>query len=131
MEIPARLQQDADELATSLGRPVRLHQSGNQFYVVVENAPLPGGAYTAASSDILMLTDFQYGTSAMDMFYMEEHLRPAAGPIPDHASQVEDHLGRRWRRWSWHRNGRWTPGVDGLLSHWAFVEACWAKEVVR
>lgn len=128
MDIPQQLQEDADELGRVTGYPVELHPEGNQICVVVSGVSLPPGTYTQETSNVLLLTDFQYPMSAMDMFYMEETVHHLGKAIPPHARNVEERAGRRWRRWSWHRNGKWTPGVDGLVSHWAFVEACWAKE---
>jgi len=128
MDVPEILQRDADELARVTGREVEVVPNGSQIGVIVKQAHLPAGAYTKSQSDVLMLTDYQYPMSAMDMFYMELDVQHAGGSIPAHATSIEPHLGRSWRRWSWHRNGIWKPGTDGLLSHWAFVEACWAKE---
>lgn len=128
MEIPALLQDHAAELGVHTGCPVEVVQSADRIYVVVRQARLPEGTYTKNRSDVLMITDFQYPMAAMDMFFMEEDVHHAGRPIPEHAKSIEDHLGRHWRRWSWHRNGRWTPGVDGLGSHWAMIEACWDKE---
>lgn len=128
MGVPELLRRDANELSALTGCSVELIPEASQIGVVVKQAPLPIGTYTKSSSDVLMLTDFQYGMSAMDMFYMEPDVQPRTGAVPAHASSVEQHVGRQWRRWSWHRNGIWIPGTDNLLSHWAFVEACWAKE---
>lgn len=127
--IPEILREHAAELSQQLGCGVKLEQVGAQILVVIEKAGLPAGLHTADRSDVLLIADFQYPMSAMDMFYLEEDVVPHGRPIPDYASTVEEHAGRRWRRWSWHRNGRWTPGIDDLLSHWAFVESCWAREL--
>jgi len=128
MDVSEILRRDADELARATGCAVELIPNGGQIGVIVKQAPLPDGAYTKSRSDVLMLTDFQYPMSAMDMFYMEEDVHHTGGSIPPHAATIEPHVGRSWRRWSWHRNGIWKPGTDNLLSHWAFVESCWAKE---
>lgn len=126
--IPTLLRQHAEELGEQLGCAVKLERSENQIRVVVEKVKLPEGLYNAEKSDALLLTDVQYPTSAMDMFYLEEHVTMRGGQIPNYASSVVEYGGRKWRQWSWHRNGRWTAGVDDLLSHWAFVEACWVRE---
>lgn len=128
MSIPELLQRDADELAQATGCHVVIIPNDSQIAVVVARARLPEGAYTKQDSDVLMLTDYQYPMSAMDMFYMEPEVHHARGPIPPHATSIEQHAGRSWRRWSWHRNGVWKPGSDNLISHWAFIEACWARE---
>jgi hypothetical protein len=128
MDVPEVLRVDAEELSRTTGCQVDLVPNGGQIGVVVKQAPLPDGAYTRARSDVLVLTDFQYPMSAMDMFYMEPEVQHAAVPLPPHATSIETHVGRSWRRWSWHRNGIWKPGTDNLLSHWALIEDCWAKE---
>ncbi len=128
MEVPTILREHAAELAGHTGYPVDVEPNGDRIYVLVRQVLLPAGAYTNDRSDILMIADFQYPMSAMDMFFMEESVHQARVPIPEHAKTIEEHLGRRWRRWSWHRNGRWTPGVDGIGSHWAMIEARWDKE---
>ena len=128
-QIPRLLGDHAAELSASLGCPVAMTRVGPQVLIVLEKVALPPGLYNVSHSDILLLTDFQYPASAMDMFFMEEAVTFPGGRVPDHATGIVDHLGRRWRQWSWHRNGRWTPGVDDLLSHWAFVEGCWDKEI--
>lgn len=128
MDIPEALRADAEELSRITGYMVEIVSEGARVFVVVKQASLPFGTYTRAVSDVLLIADFQYPMSAMDMFYMEPGVEPARMPLPGHASSIEEYAGRRWRRWSWHRNGIWKPGVDNLLSHWAFVEACWAKE---
>ena len=128
MNLPARLVSDAAELSRLTGHEVNLEPEGNQILAIAAQAALPGGTYSRSASDVLLITDFQYPMSAMDMFYMEVEVQHANGSIPSHASSIETHGGRQWRRWSWHRNGIWQPNVDGLISHWAFVEACWAKE---
>ena len=131
MELPRALQADAEELSSITGCEVRLDASDGRIFVVVTGVRLPAGTYVRDRSDVLLLTDFQYPMSAMDMFYMEPEVQPCAGPVPEHASAIEHYLGRPWRRWSWHRNGIWKPGTDSVLSHWAFVEDCWAKERPR
>ncbi len=126
--IPARLQDDARELEQLTGCRVSLLEDSGRILVIVEGARLPAGTYSVDTSDVLMLTDYQYPMSAMDNFYLQVEVQHCGGPIPAHASTVEAHGGRQWRRWSWHRNGRWTPSADGLLSHWMFIEHAWAQE---
>lgn len=125
--IPSRLTKDAAALAEDLGVEHEVLLNGHQVYVVLKAVPMPA-QYSSVSSDVLMITDINYPTSAMDMFWLEEAVVPNDGELPSYASSVEEYAGRRWRRWSWHRNGRWTAGVDDLRSHFAFIEECWRKE---
>lgn len=129
-DVPPLLRDNARDLSSMLDRVVTLDRDGpSKVVVVVEKAEIrPGGMYSVAVSDVMMLTDMQYPMSSIDMFYMEEHVGYVGRPTPKYASVVEAHAGRQWRRWSWHRNGLWTPQADGIVSHWAFVEACWERE---
>ncbi|MCC6269499.1 MAG: hypothetical protein IT300_18230 [Dehalococcoidia bacterium] len=130
-DIPAIWRADATRLGSNIEREVQVARSGAQLFAVVKAAQLPPATYTTTRSDVLLISDVQYPVSAMDMFWMEEPVKLADGTVPSHQSSIETYVGRRWRRWSWHRNGVWTPGVDDLLGHWAFVESCWAKEWSR
>lgn len=127
--VPPLLRGHAVELSERLARPVTAERCGNQVLIVVVKHSLPEGIHNVRESDVLLLSDIQYPSSSMDMFFLEEHVTLRGGHIPSHASSVVEYGGRRWRQWSWHRNGRWTPGVDDLLSHWAFVESCWGREL--
>lgn len=126
---PPLLSAAAEELAEMLDLRVTIAQAGTELGVIVWRAPLP--VHSADQSDVLILVDQQYPVSALDMFYLQPEISLRGGSVPGYSSSLESHVGRRWRRWSWHRNGVWTPGVDGLLSHWAFIEACWAREVAN
>lgn len=126
-EAPPLLVEHACELAEALGREVTVHREDAQVFVVVHAASLTGGVCSRDSSDVLLVTDMQYPASLMDMFWTEPDVTLADGSIPADISSMAMYLGRQWRQWSWHRNGTWTPGVDDLLSHWAFVEARWTR----
>lgn len=128
MEIPEQLAADVARLREATGYEAEVIAENGQLWVVVKQATIPPRAYTDDRSDVLLQTDYQYPMSAMDMFWMEPEVSHANGSAPSHVSVIETHAGRTWRRWSWHRNGVWKPGSDDLLTHWAFVEACWAKE---
>lgn len=131
MDIPDQLTSDVARLREATGYVVEIIPEGGQLWVVVRQAAIPRTAYTRDRSDVLLQTDFQYPMSAMDMFWMEPEVQHANGSNPSHAGTLEPHVGRSWRRWSWHRNGIWKPGADDLLTHWALVEACWAMETPR
>jgi len=131
MDVPEQLAQDADALKQSTGYDVELIPVDSRIYVLVRAASLPAGVYSRPTSDVLLITDFQYPMSAMDMFYMESDIQLGNGTVPSHANTLEPHANRTWRRWSWHRHGKWTLGSDNLLSHWVFVEQAWAQEAQR
>ncbi len=90
----------------------------SRIYIVLKHVQLPAGAFRLAHSDVLFITDYQYPTSALDMFWTDlEVIRPN-GSVPASADQIEHHVGRVWRRYSWHRNGIWDPRRNGVLDHY-------------
>jgi hypothetical protein len=131
MDVPRQLEADVARLREETGYDVEIISEDGQLWILVKQAAIPDRAYTRGRSDVLMQTDFQYPMSAMDMFWMEPEVQHSNGSSPSHVSSIENHVGRSWRRWSWHRNGVWKPGTDDLITHWAFVEACWAAETPR
>lgn len=125
------LRRDADELAGEAGVRVETEQDGAQIYVMLLHLPLPAGAYAVATSDVLFLTDVQYPLSAMDMFWTDPAVLRADGSVPSGAESVEIYRGRSWRRFSWHRNGVWSPNGNPLLDHFEFMQDRFLKDVVR
>ncbi len=129
MGIPSILEEDAEELRAATGLDVELTPDGTQIFVVIKQVPLPPGAFKVKTSDILFVTDQQYRYSALDMFWAEESVLRADGGLPAGGESVETYLGRRWRRFSWHRNGVWNPNRNGLLDHFEFMQARLSMEV--
>jgi len=117
------LRHDASELQKLIGLTVDLEESDSQIFVIIRSFPLPAGAYAVQRSDVLIITDQQYRLSALDMFYVEPDVLLPGGAVPLNADSIEIHAGRQWRRFSWHRNGVWNPSRNGLVDHFAFIEA--------
>ena len=125
------LRRHAEELTSQAGVPVSIRQEGLQVHVTLQQVPLPAGAYRVASTDVLFLSDMQYPLSAMDMFWTEEAVLRPDGSVPTGADCVESYGGRKWRRFSWHRNGLWNPAGNGLLDHFEFMLARFAQDVTQ
>jgi Prokaryotic E2 family E len=119
----------ADELATLAGVRVDVERDGAQVYVLLRALPLPRGVYQVATTDVLFITDAQYPLSAMDMFWTDPSVLRPDGSVPIGGDNIEIHLGRPWRRFSWHRNGVWNPARNGLLDHFEFMQARFAQDV--
>jgi hypothetical protein len=102
-----------------------------RLYVLLNQVGLPAGVFKVASTPILFIGDYQYPESALDMFWTEENVVRADGGVPQNATEIEQYLGRRWRRYSWHRNGIWDPSRNGLLDHYEFMQQRIAEEVKR
>jgi hypothetical protein len=122
------LRDHAKELTEIVGVIVEVIER-ERVYVLVRKVQLPFGVFKQPETDLLFITDYQYPLSALDMFWVEVGVVRADGSIPQNAESIETHLDRQWRRYSWHRNGIWNPARNGLLDHFAFVEARWAAEI--
>jgi hypothetical protein len=116
------------ELTQEVGAEGEVIEEGMRLYVLLHKVRLPGGLFRLEESDVLFTTDQQYPLSAMDMFWTEEGVIRPDGSIPQNAESIEAHLGRQWRRFSWHRNEAWNPNGNPLLDHYAFMEARWDAE---
>lgn len=122
------LQTHAAEFTTITGTATEVVGAGSQLFVMLKGVRPPAGLFALAVTDLLFITDQMYPMSAMDMFWADVGLTRPDGRIPQGASAIETYVGRQWRRFSWHRNGVWNPTRNGVLDHFAFVEAGWAAE---
>jgi Prokaryotic E2 family E len=125
---PRILRRHAAELRLALARDVHVHREGDRVYVVVVDVQLPGDRFAIGESDLLIMSDLDYPNSALDMFYLEPEAVRAGGGAPQNADQIESHLGRQWRRFSWHSTTRWNPAGNPLCDHFAFAEQRLALE---
>ena len=96
--------------------------AGAEIGIVVCGVPLPANTYSKPATDILLKTTMLYPQSEMDMFWVDADLVLVSGAEPV-SSNREEHFGRPWRRFSWHRNSPWVPGRDDLLGHLEFARA--------
>lgn len=126
------LERHAEELRVATGREVEtIEGDGNRLFVVIRSVPLPSGLFAVERSDALFVADRQYPLSALDMFWLEVSVVRPNGAIPKGADCIESHMNHQWRRFSWHRNNVWNPAGNGLMDHFAFMEAAWAAETSR
>ena len=120
MELPNRLA--ADVAVVREGRAVDVIADGTRFYVVLPDVKI-GDHYTPSSSDLMVIADYQYPLSALDMFYTEPHVRCVeTNAWPQNADTFEPHIDRTWQRWSWHYD--WNPSAHSLLTH---LEVCFDR----
>jgi len=125
------IRRHAEDLAAEAGVLVDVENEATQVYVILRALPLPTGAYTVASSDVLFITDVQYPLAAMDMFWTEPAVLCANGSVPEGAASIETYRGRQWRRFSWHRNGAWNCNGNPLLDHFEFMHARFLRDVPK
>jgi E2/UBC family protein E len=120
--LPERLVRDIDVLR-SVGHRVDVIEDGPRCYVIVRDVNLPG-SYEPRATDVMMMADYQYPQSALDMFWTLPHVRVSGGAWPQNADQMEIHCeGLQWQRWSWHYGG-WNPATHSLLTH---LEVCFSR----
>lgn len=123
---PTRLVEEVKGLSDA-GRAAELVDSEGMACVVLRAYPLPRG-YNKAASDLLLLLPLSYPNGKPDMFWVESDILLAGGGVPRSADSVETHLGRQWRRFSWHLT-TWNPATDDLRTYLEFVNSRLAKGV--
>lgn len=99
-------------------------EDGAKVYLVFKKFPLPEGVYNQNYTDLLIFTTQQYPNANFDMFWTEESLTLNDGRVPRNAEVIETHLGKRWRRFSYHPyNTRpWNPAQDNVSSYIEYVK---------
>jgi hypothetical protein len=89
------------------------------------NLILPGTAtgqrFNAPATTVLIRVPRAYPDAGPDMFWTDPALTLGSGAAPQSADQVETHVGRLWRRFSWHQGVPWNPSLHTLLSYLEFV----------
>lgn len=115
-----RLREDLDRLkGAGWVTSILCEEAGFTNIVVksVETGPL----YQPGVTDLLLRVPNLYPDAALDMFWTDPELRLSNGSTPNRADVIETICQRQWRRFSWHRNGRWNPDIDWIGSHLEFV----------
>ena len=115
-----RLASDLERL-TSAGWTLTVLCEEAGFTNVVIRGVETGVLYRPATTDILLRVPALYPDAAPDMFWTEPSVVLASGSMPKRAESLETICGRQWRRFSWHRSGRWDPNADWIGSHLEFV----------
>jgi hypothetical protein len=80
-----------------------------------------GDGYNFAASDLLLRIPRSYPDANPDMFWVRPDLTLAGGAVPQSAECVEQHVGRSWRRFSWHWPQPWNPNLGDLTTYITFV----------
>jgi hypothetical protein len=114
--VPELLAADVAELR-GLGHTVDVVEDGSRYLIIIRGNKLPA-AYNPTQTDVMVMADYQYPQSAMDMFWTCPTVRLTAGTMPQNADQIEEYHGTKWQRWSWHYPG-WDPARHNLLTHLA------------
>lgn len=116
MNVPEQIISHIEDLKKEF-MELEIHE-GNPVIVVIEDFPLPLD-FKVASTDLLLKIPVSYPNGKPDMFWVEEDAVPNNGKLP-FSPVVEDILGRKWLRYSWHPQN-WNPAGDNLLTYLEFV----------
>jgi len=125
------LRKHADELAGITGLVVEVIQDNGRLFTLFHDYGLPGQIAGVERTDVLFIADLQYPLSALDMFWTEIAVIRPEGSIFENSDSIEEYMGRKWRRFSYHRNGIWNPVGNPLIDHFAFMETRWTGKAVR
>lgn len=102
-------------------RPFSIADEGGMTCVLLPEFELPGG-YTQPKADLLLRLNPAYPDVPPDMWWFDPPVMRNDGvaiPATDH---FENHLGRRWQRWSRHLpSGQWSSASDSIESFLAVI----------
>ncbi|NDB33311.1 MAG: hypothetical protein EB150_08795 [Nitrososphaeria archaeon] len=120
--IPQELTDDMADLKESY--TFEIVEQDNKAYIVFRNFPLPAGVYNKDCTDLLIFTTKQYPNSNFDMFWVDQDLVLQNGQVPKSAEVIESHLGKNWRRFSYHPYNvkPWNPAQDNAASYLEYVK---------
>lgn len=125
--IPQELSRDLEQLR-ALGYAVEgVTELPGETLVVFSAFKLPDGKYNMETCRLLVRVPQGYPNAAIDMFYTQPNLLLASGAPARQSDVLEELGGAVWRRFSWHRNVAWKPGVDTLTSYASFIEDNFAR----
>lgn len=113
--MPALLAAEID-LLRERGENVDIVDDGSRFLLIVNGFQLPDGRFQTHVTDLLIIADYQYPMSRLDMFWTDPPVMLSTGGFPQAADNFEVHGGRRWQRWSWHYPG-WNPSQHNVRTH--------------
>ncbi|MGH8546036.1 MAG: E2/UBC family protein [Gammaproteobacteria bacterium] len=125
------LEKHAEELGSITGLMIEVIQDANRLFIFLHDYSLPCGVSRVERTDVLFIADFQYPLSAMDMFWTDVAVVRLGGSLFENSDAIEDYVGRKWRRFSYHRNNVWNPTGNPLLDHFAFMETRWTGKALR
>lgn len=89
--------------------------------LIIKGYPTSADIYDRATTDLMIRIPAQYNNAALDMFYVDPPLKLKTGGYPNRADSFEDHVQRRWQRFSRHFSTPWRAGTDGLPTLLTFV----------
>ena len=121
--IPDELIKDL-EILKEQGYTFEIVEESPKICIVFKDYPLPAGIYNIEKADFLIFTTPHYPNAGFDMFWVDPKLTLKNNAQPKSAETFENHLGKQWRRFSYHPyNTRpWNPSEDSIISFMSYVQ---------
>jgi hypothetical protein len=116
-----QLPEEDEEYLRQKGYDWQLVPVGNEGCLVLKGYPVSADTYDRSSTDVMIRIPAQYNNAALDMFYCDPPLKLKSGGYPQAADHFENHIDRRWQRFSRHFPSPWRAGVDGIATLLTFV----------
>lgn len=117
-----RLPEDDEEYLRQKEFNWELIPVGEEGCLILKDYPTSDALYDRPATDVMIRIPAQYNNAALDMFYCNPPLKLKTGAYPQAADHFEDHIGRKWQRFSRHFPTPWRAGVDGLPTLLTFVQ---------
>lgn len=114
------------EALRSDGHDVEAHEEGGMANALIHGYSVPAG-FSKPTTELLIRAPMSYRNGKPDMFWTDTDLVLANGGTPQNADQIETHLERQWRRFSWHPSN-WNPGSDDLRTYLEFINTRLRKQ---
>lgn len=125
--LPQQLVEEVEGLKQE-GYSIELVEANGYANAIFHDYPVASG-YNKESIELLLLKlPMSYPNGRPDMFWTDEDLVLEDGRVPNRADVIEEILGKRWRRFSWHPQN-WNPGSDNFRTYLEFVNNRLAKAV--
>jgi hypothetical protein len=107
-----------EEYLSRTGLEYEVTSEDGLISLLIKRWPLPEG-YEPREVDLLIRLSPGFPDAQPDMYWCDPPVRSVrTGAYPQAADQFEEHIGRRWQRFSRHLpSGAWQPGSDSLESY--------------
>ena len=115
---------DVERLRTQ-GYSIDLIEAEGWANAVLHGYRIPA-IFSKSVTELLIKLPMSYRNGKPDMFWTDPDLLLKDGRVPHSAENIENALGKQWRRFSWHPTN-WNPGVDDLATYLEFVNNRLAK----
>jgi E2/UBC family protein E len=119
---------DSDIVSTHLCQVQASHGGANLVsvggsrWLIIPDFELPEG-WSLPATTIMVIVPNGYPMTPLDMFYTPPELVLADGGIPNGAANIETHIAKSWRRFSWHYPdpNSWNAARSSFRTHLTFV----------